>query len=134
MKSQRAIAVLVAVLCLGTAAAAQAAPFSASAYVCGGGVAEKDLVALKKGQVFDLTDVTIANTNATGRLVGVVQGSWPPKGAAQAQLAVQVEPGSTFKQQFKTPISYASGGAVRIKTVCPPQNLAIYVTVSGDLH
>lgn len=134
MKSKCAVGAMMAVLGVATSAASHAAPFSASAYVCGGGVAEKDLVTPKKGQIFDLTDVTIANTNATGRLVGVVQGTWPPKGAAPAQLAVQVEPGSTFKQQFKTPISYASGGAVRIKTVCPPQNLAIYVTVSGDLH
>jgi hypothetical protein len=134
MSSKNAVSLLVMVLGLAMFGTSHAAPFSASAYVCGGGVAEKDLVALKKGQVFDLTDVTIANSNASGRLVAVTQGAWPPKGAAPAQLTVQVEPGSTFKQQFKTPISYASGGAVRIATVCPPQNLAIYVTVSGDLH
>ena len=134
MRSKCAVPGLVTVLCLGTFAAAHAAPFSASAYVCAGGPAEKDLITLKRGQVFDLTDVTIANSNSSGRLVAVVQGTWPPKGAAPAQLAVQVTAGATFKQQFKTPISYNTSGSVRIKTTCGGENLAVYVTVSGDLR
>lgn len=134
MKLKNGVAALMTVLCLAMSATALAAPFSASAYVCGGGPAEKDLLTLKRGQVFDLTDVTIANSNSSGRLVGVTQGTWPPKSAASAQLAVQVLPGATFKQQFKTPISYATSGPVRIKTSCAGQNLAVYVTVSGDLR
>ena len=134
MKSKKAFAAVMTALCLATPAAVHAAPFSASAYVCAGGPAEKDLLTLKRGQVFDLTDVTIANSNSSGRLVGVTQGTWPPKGAASAQLAVQVMPGSTFKQQFKTPISYASSGPVQIKTTCGGENLSVYVTVSGDLR
>ena len=123
MKMHAMIVALAPVLSVGTVTAAHAAPFSASTFLCGGGQAEKDLLVLKKGQVFDLTDVTIANGNASGRLVAVVQGTWPPQSAAPSQLVAQVLPGSTFTQQFKTPIVYRTAGAVKARTSCGGENL-----------
>ena len=134
MKTKDMLAVVAPALCVAALSAAHAAPFSASAFLCGGSPAEKDLVTLKKGQVFDLTDVTIANGSGAARLVGVIQGTWPPQGAVQSQVTAQVPPGSTFAQQFKTPIAYRGGSPDKAKMVCSGDNLAVYVTVSGDLR
>lgn len=120
--------------CLLTAGFAHAAPFSAQAYLCGGGAGEKDLLVLRKGQVFDLTDVTIANTSSQGRLVAVALGTWPSSTTASSLFAAQVPGGSTFKQQFKTPITYSGGSPIRAKNLCSSDNFAVYVTISGDLR
>jgi hypothetical protein len=116
------------------AASAEAAPYSAQAFLCGGGAAEKDLVTLGKAQVFDLTDVTIANSSAQTRFVGIAIGTWPSGTTGSSRFAAIVPPGSTFKQQFKTPITFSGGSPVKARNVCTTDNLGVAVTVSGDLR
>lgn len=116
------------------AASVDAAPFNAQAYLCGGGAGEKDLVTLAKGQVFDMTDVTIANSSAQTRFVSVAIGTWPNTTTGPSRFAAIVPPASTFRQQFKTPITFSGGSPVKAKNICTTDNLGVVVTVSGDLH
>jgi hypothetical protein len=134
VKSKTTVGALAPVLYLVAFTVAQAAPVSASLYLCGPTPPEKDLLTLNKGQTFDMTDITVANGSSGARLVAVVQGTWPQPAAAPSQFAALIGGGATFTQQFKTPITYRGGSAVRAKTICAGDNLAVYVTVSGDLH
>lgn len=129
------LALVTAALMTAVSTAAGAAPVTVTMFICGGGVAQKDVLALSAGQVFQLTDVTVANSSQAARLIALFQGAFPPPSSA-APLLVFVVPGrASHAQQYKTPVEFRGPGPIKANTAtCAADNLSAYITISGDLR
>jgi hypothetical protein len=134
MKRIRLVLVTTA-LTMAVSTAAIAAPRTVTIYICGGGAAQKDILALGAFQVFQLTDVTVANSSQASRLIALFQGTFPPPTSADPLLVFQVPGRDSFAQQYKTPVEFRGPGPIKVSTAtCASDNLTAYITISGDLR
>jgi hypothetical protein len=129
------LVLVTAALTMAVSTAAGAAPLTVTIFICGGGAAQKDLLALNAGQVFQLTDVTVANASQAARLIALFQGTFPPASSAAPLLVFEVPGQASHAQQYKTPIEFRGRGVIKVSTAnCSADNLTAYITISGDLR
>ena len=135
MMKQTRLALVIAALTMAVSTAASAAPRAVTIYICGGGPAQKDILALNTGQIFQLTDVTVANNSQAARTIAIFQGTFPPASSAAPLLVFEVPGRASHAQQYKTPIEFRGPGPIKANTAtCAADNLAAYITISGDLR
>lgn len=135
MRKRIGVALVTTALTMAVSTAASAAPRTVTIFICGGGAAQKDVLALSAGQVFQLTDVTVANSSQAGRLIALFQGAFPPASSASPLLVFEVPGRASHAQQYKTPIEFRGPGPIKANTAtCAADNLTAYITISGDLR